>query len=1525
MHAGAEPPFPGKSSSSNAHHSARRRCAGQAGEARPAERELARLSSEWAQRWGREEDDLKRNRAQLEGQLGFLEDRLRQEKAALKGQLDQLRFNGESEYEAKAAEIAGTLGASAQQLERSLAAPPPPARASAKRASKQEAKAADAAVPGWRELMQATSSRQLPLYELAAPSEGAARMARDLDDFERWYGEWKEVGAQERPPDPGLRARLGSLTRRALGRRNEKKDAWVQATGEREQFRRGVAVKLHEIASSYLRALRQATADVLAEIRAKIDRRVKAQQAGLEQRSGVAALERAVLDVRGLQEARGLQARRVQVNAEETRERLLTAVKGFRAELAQQESLIRQTVRQQQQWEEARRLPTSLTATSRVYPPRGSPDFAKQVAALYPALALGPASAADGPKCDAQGDTQGSGSGGAPRLRPYQQLLSRLLTPESPYRGFLPNFGPGAGKTAATYDVIVGWLDAQLAAGQRLGPPIVVLVPSDKLLGNWAAEARKFVPASKWELAETYTGPNSRILTLRAAGAAGAAAQGKAAQVIVHKMTVALEARPRAAIEAWGEVVRPRGYVLGLYDYGNREMYPTLTDAQRGMLGERLRQQQQLALETNIALPAGGLVVIDEAHNLANASEIARNVVASRTVLAWANLIAQSAGSKLLPLTATLVLDDAKLTDLFKLLNLLQPDPRCKVFEGTWRSSLAADASDAEREAYARADELETRYLVRQLFDGEGRWQDGAKVRLQSCYVGMLFYITLAGDPSVYPALDRGCNDNPASSCSFLWDAATRRPQPLSVADLEAMGLPKPTSGKNLLVRLSAHVNAAVQEGIGKDLQHWNERRRLDYAGPASPSGLNYTDRHSKAAIYNTFGMKQWSDHGATTWPEKAYALQYLLAERPAEKFFVFTTTIGQIFATTVREFFERVAGVQVWDLARLGAFAREHPEARSEADLGRLWIERQTGSGAPAGSTPRRMLLFVRSATATKQFTPEELGRLQDTMMWLYNHASNAQGQLFQAFVGDITTKEGISLLDTPNVVFLEPSPNDTMQIQAEARVLRLCSLRRLPFARWGNVQLWRLIAIAPAAGDAGRRRKRGARRRAGSAGPGAWRVAPDQSLLAAPVAAARSGGGGATAGPTEAALRVSALAVGHDLAALGTPPPRVPRAQAAALRPRLCNRRSPTGPPHAAPPTGARRGGQSRAPAPWQAPPRRRPVAGPLYAPPEPSAPPPAEPGWSHPPAAALLALAPPRAQAAPPAAAVATEEVRQAEARAEMRVAVASGERRTNEEWHYLYLAAKRPASALILQALKEADIGCYLYKGYNADPTVSLCFGQQPSAAEDRAGASRLPRSDRYCSRSSYLLLQDEDDALLTEFDANGGVNGEGLWEADSFQRRCSLGLAPIVELGEPGYRDLLILTALTAPSAGSAAGALAELGLAGDELVVREILASLAKGATPTAEQVARPWSLSQELRLWILAAALENPDARAALRRFLEHRVDRRSTEEERGRWRGIVDQISRWMRLRFRLDRAAEELARFYRAPPTLLAAANR
>jgi hypothetical protein len=225
-------------------------------------------------------------------------------------------------------------------------------------------------------------------------------------------------------------------------------------------------------------------------------------------------------------------------------------------------------------------------------------------------------------------------------------------------------------------------------------------------------------------------------------------------------------------------------------------------------------------------------------------------------------------------------------------------------------------------------------------------------------------------------------------------------------------------------------------------------------------------------------------------------------------------------------------------------------------------------------------------------------------------------------------------------------------------------------------------------------------------------------------------------------------------------------------------------------------------------------------------------------------------------------------------------------------------------MILQALKEIAIDCLLFRDYNADPSVPLCYGQQPQQPQQ----SRGPAFDRFCATSQHLLLQDEDDTDLVEFSTTN-INPEGVRLTDAFERSCKLARAPVITLGPVGYRDLLILEALKAPTTVDPKVIERQYSLGKDDLIIREVLQMLAR---PNPD-------LQEELKLWMLVSALSDASRhRGALERFIQHRVDR-TTDDKRGRLSGMVEQITTWMRLRLELDMAVDALQRFLRDKPTL------
>jgi hypothetical protein len=262
------------------------------------------------------------------------------------------------------------------------------------------------------------------------------------------------------------------------------------------------------------------------------------------------------------------------------------------------------------------------------------------------------------------------------------------------------------------------------------------------------------------------------------------------------------------------------------------------------------------------------------------------------------------------------------------------------------------------------------------------------------------------------------------------------------------------------------------------------------------------------------------------------------------------------------------------------------------------------------------------------------------------------------------------------------------------------------------------------------------------------------------------------------------------------------------------------------------------------------------------------------------------------------------------------------KTNEEMHYAYIQNMRPISQQILAALKEIAIDCLLFRDYNQDPDVPLCFGQTPADLspiqqqqqqqqqnqQQQQMGPRLPRLDRYCTAAQHLLLQDEGSNVLTEF-TPVDINPEYVRQSDEFERACKLGKALPALIGPVTYKDLLVHEALAAPLLeGSAAAAVyVRYNIQTETLLIKEVLQLMStKGG-----------GLGEDLKLWMLVTALPHPH-RAPLDQFVIRRLDRK-TEEDRRRYTGIVEQIIKWMQFRLAVDLATENLVQFLKRIPTI------
>jgi hypothetical protein len=1241
---------------------------------------IERLLSAWEQAWKDVGQNFEVDSTRLKEQVTFFEDKLRVERSKLATLFTALEREQQQELERRIGAIRNGFGKTIELLDTLISS----------RSSLEQVASA----------LKKVTTTQLPLHELRSPSVSMKEIDTSMERFTRFYEEWQRI-RDRAPPPPAQKRRLISRARsklRGLIRRRER--APKEMLSVDRQYQSGLEGRLWEVAMQIVSYLRLLMEQMLMDAKVKVDQQTVAKRALLEQKSGIAQLQTSLTVSRLALERHNLVLHKERLQAFERKDELLQELKTATDRVEAQEQLIERTELQQK----AAAAPSAAAAATvrrRRYPAPGSNTFAEQLRKLYPDLYMGPTSVEQGSGC---GDLA---PGQIPPIKPYQKLFPRLLTPDAPYRGFLAYRGVGSGKTRDGWETIANWFGDNISKSGEAGAAVLVLLPSDKLIGTWLREARSYVNPAQFSVREYSRSQNTAVVELNAA----AGGPIGPAYVILHKITVLLDDTAFRLIKttSGGEFETVTGYHLATYDYTSHPAYRSLTADERLMLQRSLEEQKRAVLRLDkIAVPSKGLTIIEEAHNAPNPAEIAVSVDRSTTTLAWCNLLKQAKDVRLLELTATPLLDDNKMTDLFKLLNLIQPDPNRQIFEGTWRRALASVEPAEVKAASLKADALESAYLQSLLFDAQtGQWLPGMKQTLQSNYAGLVSYVTLSADPTVYPQLSNECQRLGNSSCTAKYN-----PQRNSFDDVQEG--PKPTTGQNVLVPMNAHQYKEMRKAMQTDLSNWSERRRLD-ADPAKPSfaDLNFggPTRTHKSSLFASWGMKTYRKGGIVEWPNKLKALLLLMKDKhPKDKFFVYTSSLDQVFAKNVSQYFRDVAKYEVIDIPKLARFINAHPTLRTGAQLAENWIS--------DAASAKRILLFIGSASAVAEYAPAVIGKVRDMMLELFNHSENLNGEYFQAFFGDRTSKEGLSLFHVMHVVFIEPAANPTMQAQAEARVLRMCALRKFPMQRWNQIQLWRFISIPPTSGGGARSKKN-------------------------------------------------------------------------------------------------------------------------------------------------------------------------------------SKTTRETNEQLHYRYMVSRRPASQLILQALKEDAIDCYLFKDYNQDPEVTACSGGPGPGFGFGLG---FGARDRYCYAANYLLLQDETSPTLTEFSLTT-VNAAALRPSSSFERSCQLANAPVISLGAPSHRDwLLYQSLLTNPPFRPSPGGI---------LAVQAIFGAL---ADPD-----RSINLRRDMSLWHLVAQLP-ASHRASLGSFLRDRLDR-IPAEDRSKIEGLAEQILNWMKLDGQRTQVLRTLAEFLLERPSLQA----
>jgi hypothetical protein len=691
-------------------------------------------------------------------------------------------------------------------------------------------------------------------------------------------------------------------------------------------------------------------------------------------------------------------------------------------------------------------------------PDSTDPRFSNEVTRTFANLYMQPKTKDQGSGCSNNSDVMED-------PKPYQELLSSLLEPDLPYLGFLAAFGTGSGKTRlGALSIQKHFLKSiETDPAKQEFEPYLILLPKTDLFPQWTRELKKWIRADGLRVEDDSKSSSSATNTVFLK----LIKSSSSAWIILHKMTVVLPTLALSRMQKF-EPIRCTTYNLNESNPYQHEAYQNLTPATRVLLQTKFEKQKQAVLEKSksVQLLAKGLVLIDEFHNLINPQEIARDAVATVTVLAWINAL-KCSRSKRSGFTATPLLDEDSIPDLFRAMNLFLESKTG--FEGVWRQAPLAVEEDY-KSALVEANRLEREYMLQQLFDKSGVWKPEAKQTLVQTYGPVISFLTLENDPTVYPSFTKLCgpinNEYAEETCTFLWVNQTKTMKTVSSDELESYGLTKPKEGTHILIPMLRKQFEHLEEVMEKDLKRFSVTKRPD-ADSSTPSydRINYgaDTKLVQSSVLSARGMKMYADDNLIT--PKLEALLHLMKQESyaKDKFFAYTSEQDQNFFKHTVHFFAKHSAYKIIDPLEVNTFLNTAKDKSPEAFLSSL------------DPTKQYVILYVLSTSIKQKLNNDTkvINRIKGFLEDIWNHKQNHYARPIKLFLGDRSTKEGINLLHTKHAVLMDVPANTTMDKQAKSRVLRYCALRDFPFEEWGTVRLWKFINLPSLEPKVTRRRR--------------------------------------------------------------------------------------------------------------------------------------------------------------------------------------------------------------------------------------------------------------------------------------------------------------------------------------------------------------------------------------------------------------------------------------------------------------------
>jgi hypothetical protein len=614
-----------------------------------------------------------------------------------------------------------------------------------------------------------------------------------------------------------------------------------------------------------------------------------------------------------------------------------------------------------------------------------------------------------------------------PVQTPYQKTVGYLLSPRSPKMGLFVFGGVGSGKTCMGLSAIsetVNWF-VENPFDQTRSRWAVVLLPQESLFKNWADDFKwcgKKLPNFQWNFNLRNLGVTTKLWYIDIPNGGF--------YVVMHKVSKKM---PDELIRMWGG----------------------------GML------------------PRNSLILVDEAQNIVETSKLSILKSAQAIALDFAQEMNNRDDLKKGLFTGTPLLDENKISDFFKLLNIvkLKKDKYSVQFEGGWRvpltqTELGTAEGKKKKEKMNKEIDAERNYILNYFFDiKKGTWKDGMRVKFQKDNLGDLLFVRLENDISAYPQLNLNilpqfC-ENPNETCAIelvkqvgnnQWSFNKYIKGTHLLTESEQYSLDHKEYRKVRTIQIAVPLSKIASQKYSqysteillRDSSKSNCREEDKEKDPRLC--INWYDKSNPLAIGRGNSLKTYRKDGKEEIPPKAIALGLMLEKFPDQKHFALIPSKDFRDGPQSIVDYLKKNGYNVITLKSIQnilldkiknpnkdwkqyamEWFKNNPPAKRMIYFGKL-----SNDDAEA-NVKEAFKEFVQVLFTWHEPTPEKVTQSARKTI------SNLDGKYIQLFLGDRTSAEGLNLLGVRHVHEMEPLA-PAMKQQTIGRALRYCALKYFP-----------------------------------------------------------------------------------------------------------------------------------------------------------------------------------------------------------------------------------------------------------------------------------------------------------------------------------------------------------------------------------------------------------------------------------------------------------------------------------------------